>query len=204
LGYLLAPKAIVKPLSWWAVNVRLLVPFAIVAVLLIPTRRRGLPRLAVLPLMGAALIYGAFLTQDFHRWWMGVELSGFSEALAIIPPGQRVHALYPPFDNERHYRHFPMGYIVDNYVAVQGGTASPIMAGPSELLVRWRAPGPSAGWGLAARFRWSEHAASWDYFLAKQPAPGNGPRLSLFADAPAGAVVKVFERGLWSVWRHEH
>ncbi|MES1164467.1 MAG: hypothetical protein ABUR63_01815 [Verrucomicrobiota bacterium] len=125
-------------------------------------------------------------------------------AVAAIPPGQRVQAPYPAFDNERHYSHFPMGYIVDYYVAERGGTASPILYGPREFPVAWRRPRPSVPWGRTSQFHWDEHAGSWDYFLVKQPAPGNGPPgLWPFGDAPDGAMAKVYKRGLWSVWRRE-
>jgi hypothetical protein len=191
-------------MSWWAVHVRLLVPFLLVAALLIPTRRLGLPRWALAPVLGAAVIYGAFLTHDFRNWWMNVELDGFSAALASIPPGKRVHALYPPYWREQHYSHFPMGYIVDYYTVERGGTASPFLWGTNELWIEWRPQGPGPAWGAAHAFRWAAHAHSWDYFLVKQPAPGNGPKLVLFSDAPAGSVSKVFEGGLWSVWRREH
>lgn len=202
-GYFLLPMTISYPLQWWAVHVRLLVPALLVAALLIRPRPRGLPRLALLPVMGAAIFYGCFLTYDFRTWWMNVELKGFSAAVAAIPPGQRVHALYPPFRDERHYSHFPMAYIVDYYVVDRGGTASPIIAGPKELWMAWRRPGPGPTWGMASGFKWTLHASSWDYFLAKQPAPGNGPAIAFFGDAPPGAVTKVFEQGLWSVWKRE-
>lgn len=202
-GYFLLPMSILRPLSWWAVNVRLLVPCVLVAVLLVPWRPRGLPRAALIPVMASAIVYGGYLTHDFRSWFMRVELDGFSQALAAIPPGKRVHALYPPFDNERHYSHFPMGYVVDYYTVERGGTAVPFLWAVEDYWVGWRPQGPSASWGLASAFRWQTHGRSWDYFLAKQPAPGNGPRLSLFTDAPAGAVSKVFERGLWSVWKRE-
>ena len=201
-GYFLLPMSISVPFEWWAVNVRLLVPCVLVLVLLVPTRARGLPRVALLPVAAVAVFYGAYLTHDFHTWWMGGELQGFRESIAAIPPGQRVQALYPPFENERHYSHFPMAYIVDHYVIDRGGTASPIMSGhPKELWAHWIPPGPGPGWGMARAFRWRAHARFWDYFLVKQPAPGNGPTIAPFADAPPGEVTRVFEQGLWSVWK---
>ncbi|MEP6654024.1 MAG: hypothetical protein ABJA82_11745 [Myxococcales bacterium] len=202
-GYFLLPMSISRPHPWWAVHVRLLVPALLVGVLLVPVRRRGLPRVALVPVMVAAIFYGGYLTADFRFWWTNVELNGFSAALAAIPPGQRVQALYPPYENERHYSHFPMGYIVDYYIVDRGGTAAPILAGPNALWVAWRPQGPGPGWGFASAFNWAQHGRSWDYFLAKQPAPGNGPQLTFFSDAPTGAIRKVFEQGLWSVWRRE-
>ena len=203
-GYFLLPMTITRPFGWWAVHVRLLVPFLLVVALAIPVRRRGLPGPVVIPAMVAAIVYGSFMAVDFKTWWMDTELAGFAGALDAIPAGQRVHAIYPPFDGERHYSHFPMGYIVDYYVVARGGTAAPIMSGhPGELWINWRHQRPGPPWGMAPAFNWAAHAPGWDYFLAKQPAPGNGPRLALFARVPPGAVTKVYERGLWSVWKRE-
>lgn len=203
-GYFLLPMSISVPFGWWAVNVRLLVPTCLVLLLAIRSRARGLPRAIVLPAAIAAIAYGGYLTYDFRTWWMRVELDGLPEAIAAIPAGKRVHALYPRFEDERHYSHFPMGYIVDYYVVDRGGTASPIMSGhPNEMWIRWVRQGPGPAWGMAHLFRWADHSPGWDYFLVKQPAPRNGSMIKPFADAPPGSVQCVFERGLWSVWRRE-
>jgi len=200
-GYLLLPMSIEQPFGWWAINVRLLVPLLLMLGLLIPVRPRGLPPWAFAPLGIAATLYGLYVAHDFRRWWVGVELRGFDGAIQAIPVGQRVHAIYPTFEQERHYSHFPMGHIVDWYVSDRGGTATPWMTShPKEVWARPLAR-PSAAWGLHNLFVWSRHARYWDYFLVKQPAPGNGPPYVPFHDAPAGAVTRVYESGLWSVWK---
>jgi len=200
-GYLLLPMSIRQPFGWWAANVRLLVPFLLMLGLLVPLRPRGLPSWAFAPLGIAAALYGLYVAQDFRRWWVGVELRGFDEAIHSIPVGQRVHAIYPVFEQERHYSHFPMGHIVDWYVVDRGGTAAPwITSHPKEV---WTPPRLrlSSPWGVHTKFVWAYYAPYWDYFLVKQPAPGNGAPYVPFPDAPAGAVTRVFESGLWSVWK---
>ena len=197
-GYLLLPMEIRRPISWWAVNVRLLVPLLLTLGLLIPARGLRLPSLsplpslpslpswALVPLWAAATFYGLYVAHDFRRWWVGVELSGFDAALQAIPPGQRVHALYPGFEGERHYSHFPMGHIVDWYVVDRGGTATPWMT--SHRREVWAAPRwrPAAPWAVGRLFSWRRYGPSWDYFLVKQPAPGNGGAFVPFRDAPRG------------------
>lgn len=132
---------------------------------------------------------------------MRVELRGFAAALQAIPVGQRVHALYPVFEGERHYSHFPMGHIVDWYVVDRGGTATPWMTShPKEVWVAQR-PRPSGPWGKHEQFSWQRYGAFWDYFLVKQPAPGNAGAYQPFRDAPQGAVSEIFSSGLWSVWK---
>lgn len=200
-GYLLLPMSITQPFGWWAVNVRLLVPFVLVLGLLSPGRRRGLPAWTLLPVWGAATFYGLYIARDFHRWWMGVELRGFDDALQAIPVGQRVHAIYPAFDGERHYSHFPMAHIVDWYVVDRGGTATPWMTShPKEVWVAQR-PRPSGPWGMQDQFSWERFGSSWDYFLVKQPAPGNAGGYKPFRSAPEDAVRPIFSSGLWSVWK---
>ncbi|HEX2657439.1 MAG TPA: hypothetical protein VHU40_04175 [Polyangia bacterium] len=201
LGYFLLPVSIDVPLGWWAVNVRLLVPCLLTLGLLVRPRTRGLPGWALWPVWLAATGYGLFIAQDFRRWWSRVELDGFQASLEAIPPGQRVHALYPVFTNERHYSHFPMAHIVDWYIIARGGAATPAMTShPKEL---WAAPRPwpQAPWGVHRAFSWERHGVYWDYFLVKQPAPGNGRPYDPFPDAPGDAVTPVFQQGLWSVWK---
>jgi hypothetical protein len=94
-----------------------------------------------------------------------------------------------------------MAHIVDWYVSDRGGTATPWMTShPGEVWSR-PLPRPAATWGVHTLFIWSRHAPYWDYFLVKQPAPGNGAPYVPFPDAPPGAVQRVFDSGLWSVWK---
>jgi hypothetical protein len=179
----------------------LLVPCLLTLGLLARPRARGLPGWAMGPVWLAAAGYGLFIAQDFRRWWEPVELDGFQAALQSIPPGQRVHAIYPLFKGEHHYSHFPMAHIVDWYIVKRGGAASPAMTShPKEL---WAAPRPwpQAPWGVHRAFSWQHHGVHWDYFLVKQPAPGNSEAYQPFPDAPVDAVARVFQQGLWSVWK---
>jgi hypothetical protein len=202
LGYLLLPMSIDRPFGWWAVNVRLLVPFLLSLGLLVRVRARGLPAWVFTPVCGAAIFYGLFIAHDFRRWWMGVELDGFREALASIPEGKKVHALWPAFEGERHYSHFPMAHLVDWYIVERGGLATPAMTSvPKEL---WASPKPvpATPWSLERYFTW-DYGRHWDYFLAKLPAPGNGGMYHPFSGSAPGTVTKVFEKGLWQVWRRD-
>jgi hypothetical protein len=201
VGYFGLPMSIRHPFGWWGVHVRLLVPAILGTVLLIPRRARGLPAWVLAPVGLGAIVYGLFIANDFRTWWVPVELAGLHEAIAQIPPGQRVHAIYPRMSDEHHYSHFPMGHIVDQYLVEKGGNATPAMSShPSEHWAGWK-PVPAAPWGESTQFSWRQHAGPWNYFLVKEPAPGNGAAFRPFRDAPAGAVTKIFERGLWSVWQ---
>lgn len=203
VGYFLLPMSIRQPFGWWAVNVRLVVPALLALLLLVPRRARGLPAWIVAPVGVAAIGYGLIIAGDFHDWWVPVELAGFRESIARIPPGHAVHFICPRIADERHYRHFPMGHIVDQYLVEKGGNATPSMSSlPDDLWAAWK-PVPVGPWGEHTAFSWARHATSWDYFLVKQPAPGNGARYPPFSDAPPGAVARIFEQGLWSVWRKQ-
>jgi hypothetical protein len=200
-GYLILPMSINQPIGWWAVNVRLLVPFILALAFLIPPRPRGIPPWALLPVWAAATFYGCYIARDFKKWWVDVELYGFAEALQAIPVGQRVHAIYPAFDGEMHYSHFPLAHIVDWYVVDRGGTATPWMTShPKDVWVA-QLQRPSGPWGMQDQFSWERFGASWDYFLVKQPAPGNRGAYTPFRSAPKDAVKPVFSQGLWSVWK---
>lgn len=200
-GYFLLPMSLQRPFGWWAVHVRLLMPAILALVLLVPRRPRGLPVWTLAPLGAAAIAYGAFIAHDFRTWWMPVEIAGLREAIAQIPSGKRVHALYPSFIDEHHYSHFVMGHIVDQYLVDKGGNVTPAMSSvPAELWAGWK-PVPAAPWGEHTAFSWIRYSPYWDYFLVKQPAPGNGQRYRPFPDAPPGAVDQIYEQGLWSVWK---
>jgi hypothetical protein len=109
--------------------------------------------------------------------------------------------MYPAFGGERHYSHFPMAHIVDWYIVDRGGSATPAMtSNPKELWAAWR-PLPAAPWCMEQYFSWQSHGRFWDYFLVKQPAPGNLGSYTPFRNTPPGAVTRVFESGLWSVWK---
>jgi hypothetical protein len=203
LGYFLLPMSIRQPFDWWAVNVRLIVPALMTLVLLVPRRARGLPGAVMAPVGMAALGYALVIAADFHAWWMPVEIAGLRASIAQIPPGHSVHFVGPRVADERHYRHFPMGHIVDQYLVEKGGNATPVMSSlPGDMWAAWK-PVVAASWGDHTVFSWARHATGWDYFLVKQPAPGNGARFQPFPDAPPGAVAPTFEQGLWSVWRKQ-
>ncbi len=194
------PMEISHP-PWWAVSVRF-VPLAwLFAVLALPRATRRVPWRILAPAVLSGLLYGGYLTYDFRTWFRGVETAGLDEALDDIPRGVRVHALVPDFENERHYRHSPFGHVVTSYVVRRGGYAVPMMDGTSEVWVRTRPRPPFAFWGLARHFSWSAHGRFWDYFLVKDPPPGQPPLPPLFRDAPQGAVALVSRHGLWRVYR---
>lgn len=206
---------VVLPFSlpiWWCVNARLVPLVVAFALLALPTgeasRRmdgRGrVPAWLLLPAVAGGLVWGGYLARDFHAYFNGVEMHGFTEAIDDIPPGQNVLMLWPEFTAEPHYAHFPMAALGGHYVARRGGFASPALDGEGENqpIVERHVPRRSdePSWGRAALFRWVPHAARWDWFVVKQPVGGSLPRHP-FAKAPPGAISHVSTHGLWEVWK---
>jgi hypothetical protein len=137
---------------------------------------------------------------DFRTWYRDVETRGFDDVVAALPAAPHVLMLWPDFTAERHYAHFPMSHFGTLLLGTKGGRVSPVLGGlPKDMWVVAKPEPPTPGWGLARAFRWDLHAASWDFFLVKQPAPGNGA----FPIAWPGQfpVEKVATSGLWSLWR---
>jgi len=222
-GYVLLPMNILKPVDWWAVHVRLLVPFVLCLVLLVPGEGRPerasgerspssplvrlrvatarLPlSIALAPVSAATLGYFIYLAADFRFWYRDVETKGFDEVVAALPDAPHVLALWPDFQGERHYAHFPMAHLATVLLGEKGGRVTPVLGGlPKDMWVVAKPEPAAPGWGLARAFRWERHAAAWDYFLVKRPAPGNG---TYPLDWPGNLPVdRVAESGLWSMWK---
>lgn len=199
-AYFALPMALPHP-NWWAVSVRFVVPTWLFAVAAIPASGRRYPPALLVPVALAGAFYAAHFALDTHRWFNGVEMAGLDAALDEIPPGQRVLALWPPFDHERHYDHFPLGHAGGYYTVRRGGYANPWFEGaPHDLWVTTRARPAAPGWGRAHDFVWALHSASFDYFLVKSPAPGQPEGRPLFLDAAPGSVRSVAVHGLWHVY----
>jgi hypothetical protein len=198
--YFLLPMKIMVPVEWWAVHVRMIAPGYLVGVASVRRARRGLPPVLLAPALGLAIAWSIWLAVDLRRHYNGVEMAGFDQAMAAIPPGQHVQLLLPEFSTETHYEHFPYAYVLGYYVAEKGGLGLPMMMGhPRDLwAVAWKPP-PAANWGRASLFRWALHARGWGYFVVKDP-PGAW-RLAVFHDAPSGRVELVGQYGLWRVYR---
>lgn len=190
--------------SWWAINVRM-VPFIwAFALLAIPRGRDATPAWILAPAIAAGAVWGGYLTQDFHRWFNGVEMTGFDQAIDSIPPGKLVQTLWPDFESERHYTHFPLADIGAQYVVRHGGLVEPMLDGnTNEFLIRpiHEPEGPS--WGMLPEFDYAAHRREWDYFLLKLPSTGSvAPPLDPLAPLDRRAVTKVAEHGLWRVYRN--
>jgi hypothetical protein len=199
--FFLLPMELQTP-YWWAVAVRL-VPLAwIFAALALPASRRT-PAWALAPSLAAGVFYGGYLAYDFRAWFQNVEMAGLNQVLDAIPKGARVHALYPPFDQERHYAHYPIAFAANYYVVRRGGVATPMMDGTKDVWVFPKPPPPRAPWGMGRAFSWALYGRHWDYFLVKHPPPGLPPIRPPLRDAPPGAVTLVAASGLWSVYKRE-
>jgi hypothetical protein len=202
LFYLL-PFVVVRPFYWWGVSIRM-VPFLwLLGILCIPKAPRPVPALVLAPAVLAGVLAGAVLTHNLITWYTPVETAGLEQAVDDIPPGQRVLTLYGDLGADPRYMHPTLFYAGAVYVARRGGLALPMImgSGRDNLWAKPKVSPPHPPGGLARLFRWAEHGAGWDYFLVKDSPPGMAPRAPLFADAPAGAVEKVSQHGLWGVYR---
>lgn len=188
---------------WWAVAVRL-VPLAwLLAALALPRTSQRTPAWALAPALAAGIFYGGYLAYDFRTWFRNVEMAGLNQVLDAIPKGARIHAVWPPFEHERHYAHYPIAFAANYYVVRRGGLATPMMDGSKDLWVLPRPFPPRAPWGMVRAFSWSRHGPHWDYFLVKRPPPGLPQVRPVFRDAPPGAVTLVASHGLWSAYKRE-
>jgi hypothetical protein len=131
-------------------------------------------------------------------------MTGFDQAIDSIPPGKLVQTLWPDFESERHYTHFPLADIGAQYVVRHGGLVEPMLDGnTNEFLIRpiHEPEGPS--WGMLPEFDYAAHRREWDYFLLKLPSTGSvAPPLDPLAPLDRRAVTKVAEHGLWRVYRN--
>ena len=200
--FLLLPMELQTP-YWWAVAVRL-VPLAwLLAALALPEASRRTPAWALAPALAAGIFYGGYLAYDFRAWFRNVEMAGLNQVVDAIPKGARVHALWPPFDHEKHYAHYPIAFAANYYVVRRGGIVSPMMDGTKDVWILPRPLPPRAPWGMGRAFSWAAYGRYWDYFLVKLPPPGLPPIRPVFRDAPPGSVTLVAKSGLWSVYKRE-
>lgn len=200
--FFLLPMELRTP-YWWAVAVRL-VPLAwLFAALSLPRASQKTPAWALAPALAAGVFYGGYLAFDFRAWFQNVEMAGLNQVLDEIPQGARVHAIFPPFDQERHYAHYPIAFAANYYVVRRGGVATPMMDGTKDVWVSPRPLPPRAPWGMGRAFSWTLYGSHWDYFLVKHPPPGLPPIRPPFRDAPPGSVTLVARSGLWSVYKRE-
>lgn len=200
--FFLLPMELRTP-YWWAVAVRL-VPLAwLLAVLAIPLSSRQTPAWALAPALAAGVFYGGYLAYDFRAWFRNVEMAGLNQVLDAIPKGARLHAIFPPFEHERHYAHYPIAFAGNYYVVRRGGVATPMMDGTKDVWILPKPLPPRAPWGMGRAFSWALYGRHWDYFLVKQPPPGLPPVRPVFRDAPPGAVTLVATSGLWSVYKRQ-
>jgi len=198
--FLILPMELANP-PWWAVCVRL-VPFVwFLGILALPRTGRKTPAWVIAPALCAGIYYGGYLAYDFRTWFHNVEMAGFDQALDDIPKGMKVHSIWPDFNSESHYKHFPFAHFGTFYTVRRGGLAVPLIDGSKEFWVVPKDRPPHAGWSRVHEFSWVRHGRHWDYFLVKSPPPGAPPMPKVFADAPAGAVEKVSTHGLWSVYK---
>jgi hypothetical protein len=191
-GFLLLPDKVYWPTYWWGVRVRCVVPLVLVSIVAIRPARRGLPAVAALPALAAALLFAIYVSADFAGPWRRA-LDGFDEAIAAIPPGHSL--LEMPALPDPHYT-LGHPYLGQYYVARTGGRAVPYLGGhPGSYWVTMKPPPPSPPWGDPAQFDWSLHGAGYDYFLLERtgvdPLAGNP------------AVTVVVERGRWKLYRRQ-
>ena len=198
LGYLLLPMKLVWPELWWGVRVRCVVPSYLVLLALVRPRPRGLRPRTVIPAFVGALVFFGFVTVDFAHHFRGRALAGFDQALAAIPRGQSVLGF--PVRPDPHYT-LPHPYLVQHYVARQGGRAVPHLRGHAgSYWITMKPPPDSPPWGDPLVFDWAAHASGWNYFLIEQPLAG--PAVEPMRAAPPGAVRRVSQQGQFEVWQN--
>jgi hypothetical protein len=200
-GYLLLPMSILWPTYWFGVCVRFVVPLFLVAVVAVRPRRRGLGPLFVAPAVALSLGYGLYVTYMLHVHWERDIVREFRQAIAVIPPGQRVLYLSPV--GRPRVMAFDHAYLGQYYGIEQGekgGIAYPIMSGHADAM--WVTPTfvpPSPTWGDPHQFRWARHGPYYHYFLVEDEVAA-APGAPLF-DAPPGVATLLYQHGRWRVYR---
>lgn len=202
LGLTLLPFELGEPYSWWGVSVRMVPLIWIFAIACLPGRRR-LPTVWLALPLALSLWWSGFLVRDFRGWYATTEIAGLREAIARIPSGQRVLALFPNFQTQPHYTDYPSWFLPNLYLEDRGGMVFPAICERSikEQWVDCKDTPPHPDWGRMSEFSFPQHVPHWDYFLFKHPAPGAPPERNLLEEGPPGAVDKVADFGPWSLYR---
>jgi hypothetical protein len=199
--FLLLPMMINSPLTWWAVSVRLVVPIWLFLILALPRARTRLPFWLFLPALAVSMFQGVVLTRDFVRFDRQ-DMAHFDQAIAAIPPGVRLLALWTPTPELDRYRDVPMNLVANYYIARNGGVAHPSLTGNTRhCWVQEKIARPWSDSGDLKNFRWKDHGIHYDYFLIRDPVEGLVDRPGALNDARAGELSLAGRFGTWRLWR---
>ena len=163
------------PLSlpqWFGVNIRLVIPMGVLALLLVPAGTfAGRRAWLVAPAALATLLFSLWVAADLHRW-NTTYMDGFETAIAGVARGSRYVVLHEI--RGEHYRTranlFDCGYVM----AEKGGVCTQVLilgGGSWVKLKAGRYPAPASG--RTAEWRCDKFAALYDYVLVSGPIAKN-------------------------------
>ena len=175
LMFVLLPENVGPPVNWWGARLRLPV---LVALLSLPLCGRAVGRQLgpFIPGVGfiavITVVLGLVDLAGFHRTYT----SGLSAVLDAMPAGRRISAINYTPRAVNEYPGQPFGYFGNFYIARKGGVVPQDFFERRELPFHRRSNLPSPPWGLAAGFRWPQHARGFDGFLLRtDPSKGDAP-----------------------------
>jgi hypothetical protein len=189
--YFVAP---VQIQGQWSINPR----FALLAALLLPTTLRASPALVrVTPFVAVGLSAGIGANAVRQHLRFDAELGHVDEALAAIPSGQRVLPLIYDI-NGAFFRQPVYLHIGQYYGARRGGIVGGSLAYSDAMPVALRDPQafPFPMPWAPLDFRFAREGGAYDYYFTKGAPPEIPP-----ANLPPSATEKIYDDGLWRVYR---
>ncbi len=196
-AFLLLPRSLTRPFYWYAVNRRLAVILALVAIGFVRGRITGARRWLLWAAGAVALVHPIDLAGHFHRF--NRRARDFDAVMAPVPVGKQVlplmlqlgdpEVIVNCFNQWGSYVQMRVGgYNQFTFPMGRGG----LPAFPIGYARQLAAP----PWDHPELFDYRRYGADWDYFLVHGPAR---------ADPFAGAhdhVALVAKAGEWELWRN--
>jgi hypothetical protein len=202
--FFVLPDGVAKPVSWWGLRLRFLVPAALFlfcalapssSFMAVASRTRTAIRAAIVAIACATVVHHVLWMRDF-RAFNDDEMAGYDDVLAHIPRAARV---LPAFAlDTRLFVIQPFGNQSSWAVVLRDAHVAQGLMNAPDMLVQWRRPFPRAGWGGARVVNDpAVLAREFDFVLARSP-PAH--RWTQFGQR-AGQLELVVERGAFALWR---
>lgn len=193
------------PVNWWGASLRLPVPAAILAiVLLAPPRATQAARADTEThrrsgrwvFVGGGAVSAAFVTYVIFTTarFQHEEMRGFEAVVDRIPLGVRTCPLHDATELTADYPGVVHGYVGNYVVARRGGRVAQGVFGNAGVVFGSHGYMAQPGWGLRSGFSWARHHRDCDVFLVRQdPEPP-------WREEQAGRVVRWASSPTWSLY----